>query len=83
MVQALDGVEGVGEGHAVGELATRIDHVGPTSVGGLDAPDIIDIQITVRDEAGVDSTLQALAEAGYTVCNRLAKGEWVCLAATL
>ena len=51
--------------HAVGELATRIDHVGPTSVGGLDAPDIIDIQITVRDEAGVDSTLQALAEAGW------------------
>ena len=26
---------------------------------------------------------KALAEAGYTVCNRLAKGEWVCLAATL
>ena len=25
----------------------------------------------------------ALAAAGYTVCNRLAKGEWVCLAATL
>ena len=23
----------------------------------------------------------ALAAAGYTVCNRLAKGEWVCLAA--
>ena len=26
---------------------------------------------------------RALAQAGYTVCNRLAKGEWVCLAATL
>jgi len=25
----------------------------------------------------------ALAEAGYTVCNRLAKGSWVCLAAKL
>ena len=26
---------------------------------------------------------RALAAAGYTVCNRLAKGEWVCLAAKL
>ena len=30
-----------------------------------------------------DDVQKALAEAGYTVCNRLAKGEWVCLAATL
>ena len=30
-----------------------------------------------------DDVQCALAEAGYTVCNRLAKGEWVCLAATL
>ena len=26
---------------------------------------------------------RALAAAGYIVCNRLAKGEWVCLAAKL
>jgi len=26
---------------------------------------------------------RALAAAGYTVCNRLTKGEWVCLAAKL
>ena len=51
--------------HAVGELATRIDHVGPTSAGGLDAPDIIDIQVTVRDEAGVDAAMTALTESGY------------------
>ena len=30
-----------------------------------------------------DDVQRALAQAGYTVCNRLAKGEWVCLAATL
>ena len=30
-----------------------------------------------------DDVQRALAQAGNTVCNRLAKGEWVCLAATL
>lgn len=30
-----------------------------------------------------DDVQRALKAAGYTVCNRLAKGEWVCLAATL
>ena len=30
-----------------------------------------------------DDVQHALAAAGYTVCNRLAKGEWVCLAAKL
>ncbi len=30
-----------------------------------------------------DDVQKALAAAGYTVCNRLAKGEWVCLAAKL
>ena len=30
-----------------------------------------------------EALAHALAAAGYTVCNRLAKGEWVCLAAKL
>lgn len=51
--------------HVVGGLASRIDHVGPTSVVGLDAPDVIDIQVTVRDEAGVEAALQALTGAGW------------------
>jgi dephospho-CoA kinase len=51
--------------HVVGGLAPRIDHVGPTSVVGLDAPDIIDIQVTVRDEAGADAALHALTGAGW------------------
>jgi GrpB-like predicted nucleotidyltransferase (UPF0157 family) len=34
---------------AVGDLALRIDHIGSTSVPGLAAKDIIDVQVTVRD----------------------------------
>ena len=32
---------------ALGDLALRIDHIGSTSVPGLDAKDIIDVQVTV------------------------------------
>jgi GrpB-like predicted nucleotidyltransferase (UPF0157 family) len=41
----------------VGELSLRIDHIGSTSVPGLPAKDVIDIQITVADE-------EALATGG-------------------
>ncbi len=34
---------------ALGELAARIDHIGSTSVPGLAAKDIIDVQVTVYD----------------------------------
>jgi GrpB-like predicted nucleotidyltransferase (UPF0157 family) len=34
---------------ALGDLALRIDHIGSTSVPGLAAKDIIDIQVTVHD----------------------------------
>lgn len=51
--------------HILGEVAVRIDHVGPTSVGDLDAPDIIDLQVTVRDETGEDSALRMLRDAGW------------------
>ncbi|MGO4106234.1 GrpB family protein [Paenibacillus sp. YAF4_2] len=34
---------------ALGELAIRIDHIGSTSVEGLDAKPIIDIQVSVMD----------------------------------
>ena len=33
--------------HALGDLALRIDHIGSTSVPGLAAKDIIDVQIAV------------------------------------
>ena len=34
---------------ALGDLAVRIDHIGSTSVSGLAAKDIIDVQVTVAD----------------------------------
>jgi GrpB-like predicted nucleotidyltransferase (UPF0157 family) len=54
---------------ALGELALRIDHIGSTSVPGLPAKDVIDIQITVPAldhgpaEAGI---VAAMASVGYT-----------------
>ena len=48
----------------LGALATRIDHIGSTSVPGLGAKDVIDIQVTVR-ELGSD-VKRRLLEAGYT-----------------
>ena len=49
---------------ALGDLALRIDHIGSTSVSGLAAKDIIDIQVTV---ASLDPAIeQAFNRAGYT-----------------
>ena len=47
----------------VGPLALRIDHIGSTSVPGLGAKDVIDIQITV--EALTPEVRHKLIEAGY------------------
>lgn len=51
--------------HVVGSTVNRIDHIGPTAIEGLDAPDILDLQVTCRDAAAVEATLRALTEAGY------------------
>ena len=49
---------------ALGPLALRIDHIGSTSVPGLPAKDVIDIQITV---AALDERVaSALRTLGYT-----------------
>lgn len=49
--------------HALGDLALRIDHIGSTSVPGLAAKDIIDIQITVNElEVELE---KAMNRAGY------------------
>jgi len=50
---------------AAGTMALRIDHIGSTAVPGLDAKDVIDIQITVRALA-VDDVDRALGRAGFT-----------------
>ena len=48
----------------LGDLALRIDHIGSTSVPGLAAKDVIDIQITV---AALDQeVLSAIRALGYS-----------------
>jgi GrpB-like predicted nucleotidyltransferase (UPF0157 family) len=48
----------------LGDLALRIDHIGSTSVPGLAAKDIIDVQIAVADLSG--EVVAALTALGYT-----------------
>ena len=50
---------------ALGALALRIEHVGSTSVPGLSAKPIIDIDVVIRDEAGLGPVIAALARIGY------------------
>ena len=45
----------------LGPLALRIDHIGSTSVPGLGAKDIIDIQVTVADL--VDDIVEKMTES--------------------
>lgn len=49
--------------NALGPLALRIDHIGSTSVPGLGAKDIIDIQITVADLS--NEVEDRLIDAGF------------------
>lgn len=53
---------------ALGPAALRIDHIGSTSVPGLAAKDIIDVQVTV--EALSDAILTSLTEAGFAPNDR-------------
>ncbi|MBP2324508.1 dephospho-CoA kinase [Kibdelosporangium banguiense] len=55
----------------------RIDHIGSTSVPGLPAKDIIDLQITVSSMQQADSFAEPLSEAGFPVSagNRGDRGE--------
>jgi Uncharacterized conserved protein len=52
---------------ALGELALRIDHIGSTSVPGLAAKDIIDVQVTVADFTCTPQLVTALGLLGYTL----------------
>lgn len=55
--------------HALGERALRIDHIGSTSVPGLAAKDIIDVQITV---AALEPAVKAALEgAGFGHIERI------------
>ena len=50
---------------ALGDTALAIDHIGSTSVPGLAAKDIIDIQVTVAEL--VPSIADPLVAAGYSI----------------
>ena len=50
---------------ACGHRAVRIDHIGSTAVPGMDAKDVIDIQITVASLEVADELDEALLTAGY------------------
>jgi dephospho-CoA kinase len=50
---------------ATGDLARRVDHIGSTSVPGLPAKDVIDLQVTVASLADADAMADGLAAAGF------------------
>jgi dephospho-CoA kinase len=50
---------------ACGANALRVDHIGSTAVPGLDAKDVIDIQVTVESLAAADELADQLLPAGY------------------
>jgi len=49
----------------LGGLAGRVDHVGATSVPGLDAPDVVELQVGVADAAARDAAVEKLRGAGW------------------
>lgn len=48
-----------------GPDAVRVDHIGSTAVPGLDAKDVIDLQVTVRSLDAADALADRLAGAGF------------------
>ena len=50
---------------ACGHRAVRVDHIGSTAIAGLDARDIIDVQVTVADLDVADELAGDLLQAGY------------------
>lgn len=55
---------------ALGEAALDVEHVGSTSVPGLAAKDVIDIDLTVADPAGEDRYVPRLERLGYVLTVR-------------
>jgi GrpB-like predicted nucleotidyltransferase (UPF0157 family) len=50
----------------LGDGATRIDHIGSTSVPGLDAKNVIDVQVSVADQASLDAASTRSEADGWT-----------------
>lgn len=53
----------------LGPLALRIDHIGSTSVPGLGAKDVIDVQVTVKELT--PEIVPKLAAAGFVHIDRI------------
>ena len=51
---------------ALKDLALRIEHVGSTSVEGLSAKPIIDIDVVISDRSVLPEVVSALGSIGYT-----------------
>jgi dephospho-CoA kinase len=56
---------------ACGAKALRVDHVGSTAVEGMEAKDVIDIQVTVASLEIADEVANALANVGYPRIERV------------
>jgi dephospho-CoA kinase len=50
---------------ACGHRAVRIDHIGSTAVAGMDAKDVIDVQVAVASLDVADELAGSLTSAGY------------------
>lgn len=50
---------------ALGDLAVKIEHVGSTSVPGLSAKPIIDIDIVIKDYSVFEDVVASLSSIGY------------------
>ncbi|HXQ17134.1 MAG TPA: GrpB family protein [Caulobacteraceae bacterium] len=69
---------------ALGDAAKVLEHVGSTSIPGLDAKPIIDIVLCVANAADEDAYIPALSDQGYRLHlrepdweqHRVMKGEW-------
>ncbi|QND72810.1 GrpB family protein [Tardiphaga robiniae] len=51
---------------ALGSTALAVEHIGSTSVPGLDAKPIIDIDVIISTEADLSTAISKLSKAGYT-----------------
>jgi dephospho-CoA kinase len=56
---------------ACGHNAIRVDHIGSTAVPGIDAKDVIDVQVTVTSLAVADRIADALVGVGYPRNDRI------------
>ena len=61
----------------VTDQVLRIDHIGSTSVAGLAAKDIVDIQMTVRDIDGLEVLQHRLQRHGFVFRNDIRSDNFV------